>query len=228
MTTRRKLSLILKSLIALVSLLGTTLALIFAERDGYSHWAKRLLYFTQQSNLWIGTLCLVLLIFLLLDRGKHPRMKKLLYLLKFVFTVSITLTGIVFCAFLAPFLKDSAWTFSGVLTHIAVPVLSITDFFIDPNQTVHKPLDVPLSALPPVLYFVFSYLLGQAGVDFGKGDPYPYPFLNFHSEAGLWGYMDGSPPLIGTGYWIIAIFLLILGIAFLYAILHPSKKHKNQ
>ncbi len=224
--TRQKLSLLIKSLIALLSFLGIALAMLFAVRDGYSHWAPRLLYFTQQSNVWIGITALLSLVFSPNERMCRPRIKRLLYCLKFIFTVSITLTGIVFCALLAPFADNNPWTLSSILTHVAVPLLSIADLFLDPYQTVRPLPDVPLSLLPPLFYFFVSYLLGQAGVDFGKGDPYPYFFLNFHSEVGLWGFADGNPPQIGSGYWIVSICLLILIIAFLYATL--LKRHKKQ
>ena len=44
----------LNLLIGAFALFGVLLACIYAKRDGYSAWPRRMLYFTQQSNLWIA------------------------------------------------------------------------------------------------------------------------------------------------------------------------------
>ena len=50
--------------------------------------------------------------------------------LKFVFTVSITLTGVVFCAVLAPTMPGAFGDAATVLTHVVVPVCAIADLFV--------------------------------------------------------------------------------------------------
>ena len=51
-------------------------------------------------------------------------------IIKYVGTVAITLTGIVFCFVLAPTLGTDAWNVQNVLTHIIVPACTILDFFV--------------------------------------------------------------------------------------------------
>ena len=40
------------------------------------------------------------------------------------------LTGIVFCFVLAPVLGAHAWSLPNVLTHVAVPLAAVADFFV--------------------------------------------------------------------------------------------------
>ena len=235
MRTRQKISLLLKLSIGILSLLGTVLACLRYEVDGYSHWHKRLLYFTQLSNIWIGVLSLFIVIATLCC--KHRR-KDLIgprtYLLRYVFTVSIALTGLIFCALLAPFAGDdyNAWTFPSLLTHVAVPLLAIADFFVDDFPFQIKKTHTVWALIPPFLYFVFASILGFCQVDFGRGDPYPYFFMNLRSRAGVFGfyYEAGQRPELGLIYWLIFLLLIIFGMAMLFYKLHPLtpkclKKH---
>lgn len=230
---RQKLSFILKILIGICSLLGTVLACLRYEADGYSHWHKRLLYFTQLSNIWIGVLSLVIIGMLLLgaDR-KEGRAKARIYALRYIFTVSITLTGLIFCGLLAPFADESynAWTFPSLLTHVVVPLLAIADFFVDDHPAPLQKTHTVYALIPPFAYFAFACMLSFFGVDFGRGDPYPYFFMNLNSNAGLVGFYraPGERPELGLLYWIIALLLLIFGMAVLYYRLHPATKKNRQ
>ena len=67
---RKIFSIINKFLIVFTSLGGVLLNLIFYKQDGYSSWGKRLLYFTNLSNIWIGITCLVLAILLIIKMIK--------------------------------------------------------------------------------------------------------------------------------------------------------------
>ena len=218
MKVKKIVSLYLNILISIFSALGITLACIFAVRDGYSHWSKRLLYFTQQSNIWICVISIVFAALLILEiKKKRPYISKLAYALKFVFTVSITITGIIFCALLAPFAENyNAWSFASVLTHVVVPLLSVADFFLVDVELPIKRSYVFYSVIPPLCYFIFSSILSILQVDFGRGDTFPYFFMDLNSEVGLFGFKNGDLPQLGTFYWIITILLLILGLGWSY------------
>lgn len=210
----------LKILAVVASLWGVALALIRAEFDGYFPWWTRLLYFTNLSNVWIGLCLLTLLIF---SATKYSGVwLKRVYTLKFVFTVSIAITAIVFCALLAPFSGDdyNAWTFSNVLTHIVAPALAISDFFLDDYPLHMRGLTPFYSAIPPLIYFIFAIILGALNVDFGRGETYPYFFLNFNTPAGFFGFVYAEPrPYIGAFYWILALLLLVLLLGWAFAAL---------
>ena len=141
-----------------------------------------------------------------------------MYIIRFIFTVSITLTGIIFCAFLAPFSPPdyNAWTFSSYLTHVISPLLSIIDFFLDDYAITLKKSHVFLALIPPAFYFVISCTLSLLKFDFGRGQYYPYFFMDIYSSAGFFGFeMDNHPPVIGTAYWLIFILGFILLISFI-------------
>ena len=198
---------------------GFFLSCFFAQRDGYSHWLTRLLYFTQQSNLWIGITSLIFAI-MLIKKNSSEKSLKIISVLKYIFTVSITITGIVFCTLLAPFADFDIWTFASVLTHIVVPVLSIFDFFANRNILKVERKHIWLTIIPVLIYFIFASILCVLKVDFGRGDPYPYFFMDFNSEVGLFGFSSGNPPQMGSFYWFVFFFIFILLLSFLYYKIH--------
>lgn len=229
MINKRKIvSIVCNIVISVSAILGIFLACINATRDGYSSWYKRLLYFTQLSNIWIGVLSIVFLVIMVLEIVKNKIIiKDYLYILKYVFTVSITITGIIFCVLLAPFADFNVWTFSSILTHVVVPVVSIFDYFICDLKVKLTKKHIYYTLIPPLIYFVFASILCLMKVDFGRGDPYPYFFMNFYSEVGWFGYRNDGLPELGTFYWIIIIFLLILGLGKLYYKIHPATRKKK-
>ncbi len=227
--TRRKASIAIKSLTVAFAFLGVSLSLVFAARDGYSSAGVRLLYFTGLSNLWIAAMLLAMLIIPCFKAFKeNTRVKNSLYILRYIFTVSITLTGFIFCAVLAPGAKNTdynAWTFSNVITHAVVPALAIFDMFFDPYRVLLTKKHVHHSLLPPFFYLIFASILILLKVDFGRGDPYPYVFLNYYSPAGFFGFSDVPPYIFGSFYWIVLMLFGVIGIGFLYRKLYNKRFH---
>ena len=217
---RKTISNLLKIFAVLFSLTGITLALIYYEIDGYSHSWKRLMYFTMQSNIWLVCVYIIYLIAPKLKYFQSPKKMDVLYVVKYIFTVSITLTGIIFCSVLGPFAGEEfrAWSFSSISTHAVTPALAIIDFFIDDYEFKFKNTQVLLPLIPPFAYFVFAMVLGFFGVDFGRGDPFPYFFLNFKTPAGFFGIVNEPPlPTIGSFYWIMLCLIIVLGMSLLFA-----------
>lgn len=213
-----------KILIAVCSLGGVIISFFTAQQDGYSIWHKRLLYFTVQSNVWIGLTTLFLLLVLIFAK-RSVKTIRTLYFLKFIFSVSITVTAIVFFCLLAPFADESyhIWTLSGFLTHLFAPLFSIIDLFIDGYKLKAKPLIVFASTLPPIAYGTVCAIFTCLNVDFGRGDNYPYIFMNHFSSAGLFGF-SSELPFLGSAYWIVFITLITASIGFFYYKL----KNKNR
>ena len=214
----KKISFILKCLIVLSAFIGITLCFIFAKRDGYSHWATRLMYFTCQSNIWIALSVLSILLSPYVKFLQGEKAKELLYILRYIFTVSIVVTGIVYCGLLAPFAYKenyNAWTLSNLITHVIVPSLSVADFIIDENRVSLRGEHVLFTAVPPLCYFVLAGILNLLNVDFGRGETYPYFFLNLKSEVGLFGAALEPEPALGTFYWILVLIAIVFGVALL-------------
>ncbi len=213
---RNKISFLLKWLIVLSSLGGVIVSLYFAERDGYSHWATRLMYFTGLSNIWIGMWTIVLLVSPYVKYLSTDKVKKILYIIRYIFTVSIIITGIVYCTILAPFAYKenfNAWAFSNVLTHVVAPILSVVDFFFDEYKFKITKEYILFTTIPPLIYFMFAGMLNILDVDFGRGNNYPYFFLNLKSPVGIFGFSDTPPFILGSFYWILLFLAMIYSIA---------------
>ena len=101
--TSKVISLVLKCVVFVAAVLGTVLSAI-AGRVVFMGGSVVFMYFTIQSNLLMAILCVAGAV-ILLSRGRFPAAW---YVIKLVGTVSITLTGVVFCFVLAPTLGNDA------------------------------------------------------------------------------------------------------------------------
>ncbi len=173
---------------------------------------RMFMYFTIQSNIAVF---LISLIGLALLAGKG-RAERAWYVIQFVGTISITLTGVVFTFVLAPTLGRYAWTVPNTLTHVVVPAVSIIDFFVTGAYGDLRKRDVFYVVLPPLAYAVYAGIGFAAGWEFSDGIHYPYFFLNWGSPAGAFGFTK-ELPFMGCVWWILAllIFLLAVGCGFL-------------
>lgn len=219
---RKYVSLGLKGGVFISSLTGVLLA-VLCEGQATTDGLGSLLYFTQQSNLWMSIISLTLFICGIVEMRKGMEViQPWMYVVKLAFTVSITLTGLIFCFVLAPASQGafSPWTFGNCLTHVVTPIVSVTDFFVDGYPIKFTKKQPLFSVVPPLYYFIFSIICNYAKVDFGGGSYYPYFFLNFNSPVGWFGTGGEMPYVVGTFYWVLALLALVLGLGYLYAWLH--------
>ena len=205
---RKIISIMFKTIIFLSSIMGVILSVLMTSK--YQSGFKSLMYFTVQSNLWIGLVSLWILILMILEQLKSKKyIKNYHYILKYIFTVSISLTGLVFCAFLAPTANNyNPWTLNSILTHVVVPVASILDFFIDDYKIKYSNKDILYTLLPPFYYLIFSLICFICNFKFSDGNNYPYFFLNFNT-------------LIWT-YWSVILALIVGLFGYLFKILHSK------
>ena len=221
---------------ALAGILGC----LVGPSGGFMSGSVLFKYFTNQSNVWIAVLGLVLGILQLVNmkNGKYE-LGRVAYVLQLVFTVSITLTGFVFCAVLLPAmlttsdnpaLKESILGWQQIFLHVVVPILAVVDLlgFTKPEKFNYKKFDFLWTALPPLYYLGFSRIGYVQGWDFGGGNNYPYFFLNYDSPAGFFGFSSEMPYFMGVFWWIIAIVIFVFGIAFLYQVLVNRHIRKNR
>ncbi len=208
----RTASCILKIIVIVSAVVGTVLSAA-GGRHSFMGGSVVFMYFTIQSNIAIALICLIGLV--LMAAGKKTG--KAWYIIKFVGTVAITLTGVVFCFVLAPTMRSAAWNIQNILTHVVVPVASIADFLAVgscTNVEIRK-RSVFFVIIPPLLYAVYAGIGYVKGWQFGPGVNYPYFFLNWGSPAGAFGFSDRLP-FMGTGWWIIALFIFLILIGLLY------------
>ena len=136
-----------------------------------------------------------------------------------IFTISITITGLIYCCLLAPFADETyrPWSIESILVHVVCPTLSVVDFFVDDYKIVYTIKERLFAYIPPLCYFVIALILGACGVTFRGEETYPYFFMNFKSQVGLFGFKFEGLFEMGAIYWIVVIILLIFGLGALYA-----------
>ena len=213
-TIQKAISLILELLTAVCMVAGVTLTSQMG--GGFMAGGTAFLYFTVQSNLWIGAVCAL---FFALNTAAlfkpSLRIPRALHVVKFVFTVSITLTGIVFCCVLAPTMPGSFRSAANVLTHVVVPLAAVADFFLCRPQDIRFG-HFAYALIPPVYYLIFAGIGYALHWDFGGGNNYPYFFLNWDSPAGAFGFSSEMPYFMGCVWWIVLLILFISGVSLGY------------
>ena len=205
-------ALILKCIAICAALYGTYISI--ADASGFmSNW-NALLFFTIQSNLWIAGWFVYEAIISFKNKKYNSRVVNIL---KLVFTVAISLTGIVFVAILAPTLPNP-YKLNNVLTHVVVPLCAIIDLFVCADRMELHKTDFLFCMLPALYYAIFAgigyinhwHFIGQLN--------YPYFFLNWGSPAGAFGFTKESP-WMGPVWWILLLAILIAGMGLIYTLI---------
>lgn len=217
--SQRRISLILKAVVFVSAVTGTFLS-YYADRNSFMGGLSVFMYFTIQSNIGLAVISAA---------GGYKLLKKrpvsnTWFLVRFVGTVSITLTGMVFCFVLAPTMWSSAWSLRNVLTHVVVPVCSVADFFVTGINSRIENKSVFLVIIPPLIYAFYAAIGYVNNWQFAEGYNYPYFFLNWGSPAGAFGFSK-ELPFMGCVWWILALLLFLIGTGYGYlAILNRLKK----
>ena len=216
---RKIVSCILKGVVVVSATVGVILSAM-ASSGTFMGGRRVFMYFTIQSNIAIGLICLIG--GLLMAAGRKPGNGW--YVVKFMGTVSITLTGAVYCFVLAPTLGGYAWIAQNTLTHVVAPLAAIVDFFVTGVCGDLKKSSVFYGTLPPLAYAVYAGIGYAAGWEFSPGHNYPYFFLNWGSPAGAFGFTR-QLPFMGCGWWLIGLLILIylVGLAYM-TVLNNMKK----
>ena len=215
-------SLIFKFAIIVCVIVGFVLTYLFGHINGVTS----LLYFTIQSNIWLAIIDLVLSIVMIKALIKNNYLiDHRFYIAHQIFTVCITITGLVFLCVLVPgfYLSKEAlpegyhvFNAAAVLLHIVVPSFAILDFILFTKTNPFNKKNCFYVAIPTGYYFIFSLIGFFSNWDFGDGRNFPYFFLNYDSPAGLFGFSDVMPYFMGSFYWIIIIVILAFGLSYLF------------
>ena len=216
---------IVSMLLKLALIISTTVGVVLCSTSAMMTPQMNMLFFTTQSNIWIAVADLVLLIMQLHAlKGGKCYLSHNAYLVQQVFTVSITLTGFVYCFVLAPVFimgQGPVDTFNPfalptLLVHVVTPVLAIVDFIGFTRHGEFAKKDCLWSVLPPLYYIGFSLIGYFKHWNFGMGNNYPYFFLNYGSPAGLFGFSNQMPYFMGSFYWILILAAFVVAVSYFY------------
>lgn len=209
----KAISLGLKCIVFLCAVIGTAVSAA-AGSHSFMGGSMVFMYFTIQSNIAIAVICAIGAILLLKERLIGIAW----YVVKFVGTVAITLTGLVFCFILAPTMGRGAWNIQNILTHVVVPLFSVADFFVTGVDREIRNRSIVFVTLPPLAYAIYAGIGYVRGWQFAYGIRYPYFFLNWGSPAGAFGFTK-ELPYMGCVWWILALLAFLVFIGWLYLLI---------
>ena len=218
---QKKISYLLKIIVFVSAVVGTILSYL-GSQDSFMGGSRVFMFFTTQSNIAMAIISLIGLCYMIRVRA----VGQVWQVVKFVGTVAITLTGVVFCFVLAPTLGEDAWNIQNVLTHVVVPVFSVVDFFVVSTAFDIKKKSVFYVIIPPILYAIYAGIGYANNWQFVEGYNYPYFFLNWGSKAGAFGFTN-ELPFMGTAWWILALFIFLIIVGYIYLVIADRLK-KNR
>jgi hypothetical protein len=205
------------SALAIVGILG----IIFtAQSSALMGGGSVFFFFTVQSNIFIIAMALIFLINeIVLLITKKSFINQTLLFIKYVATVAITVTFLVFFTMLAPLMGvDYLLSFNNFSLHAIVPILAIVDFIFfdtDINLTYSNSL---LATIAPISYVLFVYIGACFKLQYGENLYYPYFFLDFETNGFLFEKGFGIIP------WIIILLAGICGLGCLYCFIIKARQ----
>lgn len=207
--------------------LGLILSLTSKSTDEFMGNGTALNFYTLQSNLWVFILELVLLLLTIIEDVKQVSIiKEKIVVLKFVMTVAILVTFIVYWSMLAPYVaQKNVLALSNVILHAISPILMLVDFLVFDREYTFKKNNVYLTIIPPLYYLIFAMVRAEiSDTVFTQGSRYPYWFIDIDTFGWL-GNINGP----GVIYWAILVLIGVEALGFgLYKIYIISEKNRKE
>lgn len=203
---------LIKAALIIIGVLGIVLT---ALSTAFMGGASVFFFFTVQSNIFIMLMALIFLIneVVALITNKSFINQTLLHI-KYLATVAITVTFLVFFIMLAPLMGvDYLLSFNNFSLHAIVPILAIVDFFLfdkDIKLTYKSSL---LATISPICYVIFVYIGAIFKLEYSENLNYPYFFLNIDTNGFL--FEKGTMGIIP---WIIILLGFIIGLGCLFCL----------
>lgn len=202
----------IKASLVVVGILG----IIFtAQSSAFMGGGSVFFFFTVQSNIFIIVMALLFLINEVVQLiTKKSFINQTLLFIKYVATVAITVTFLVFFTMLAPLMgMDYLLSFNNFSLHAIVPILAIVDFILF-DTDIHLTYSNSLFAtIAPISYVLFVYIGAIFKLQYGENLYYPYFFLDFETNGFLFEKGMGVIP------WIIILLAGICGLGCLYTLI---------
>lgn len=230
LSTRDKANLRASLIFKLISLIASVYGLCFTIKE-----LKSFTYYTTLSNVAIDVVLIIAIIMdvLLITKGKNYKTNGF-YICKYMMTVAISLTLLIYMFILAPTSKAGFFgsyfnNYGGSFgVHFIGPVFAILDFLLFDYDYKSKRSHGVFAVIPPLCYVAFVVILATAGVRWGEMYA-PYNFLNYGAPTGWFGWdlsqLSSTSLGIGVAYLIVVllIFFLLLGQLYLWI----SNKRRN-
>ena len=203
---------LIKAALVVVGILGIVFTALSSTFMG---GASVFFFFTVQSNIFIIAMALIFLVneVAVLLKKKSFINQTLLHI-KYVATVAITITFLVFFTMLAPLMGiDYLLSFNNFSLHAIVPILAIVDFFLFDTDIKITYKSSLLATISPISYVVFVYIGRIFNLKYTENLYYPYFFLNIDSNGFL--FEKGTMGIIP---WIIILLGFIIGLGCLFCL----------
>ena len=206
-----KKKLIASIIFKVISLIASVYGLVFTIDS-----IKSFTFFTTLSNVALDIVLAVFIVIdvILLTKGKDYKSNGL-YILKFLMTLSITLTCLVYMIILGPTSENGL-----IGAYLNKYAGSLGVHLIGPVFAIAKKIYAIYAVIPPLCYVAFVYILAAFGVRWYDTMTAPYNFLNYAAPTGWFGWdlsQMGSESLgIGVVYMIVVLLLIFIGIGLLY------------
>ena len=199
----------LKAALVVVGILGIVFT---AQSSAFMGGASVFFFFTVQSNIFIIAMAFIFLINeIMLLLNKKSFVNQILLHIKYVATVAITITFLVFFTMLAPLMgADYLLSFNNFSLHAIVPILAIVDFILFDTDIKLTYKNCLLCTIPPICYVIFVYVGSIFKLQYSENLYYPYFFLDYESNGFLFEKGFGIIP------WIIILVIGICGLGYLY------------
>lgn len=194
--------------------------------SGFMGNGSMMLYFTIQSNITIIVITFIFFILKIFELIiKKDLIKNYLRLIKYVFTVAITITFLVFFVLLAPTLDTSyLLSMNNLTVHFLVPLLALIDFFTFDNEIKFNKWNPLLGLIFPLLYLGFVFICIASNISF-NGQLVPYFFLDYETLT----WFNITEKGIGVFYYIIILLIFVILLCYLfYGIIYLINKVKNK
>ncbi len=178
-------SIVLNIAAFLLTIIGTYIMMKGIDADEHlaaDGW-RSIKYFTVQSNLFYGIYAAVFAATELIC-GSAEAMPDTLYILKYVFTVGITLTMMTVLCYLAPIVEKSyppLFKGANLYFHLIVPLLGIVSFCFFEKAAVISVPQVFLGLIPFGAYGIYYAINALSHAENGKVDAkYDWYFFLSH------------------------------------------------
>lgn len=211
-----------RAIFIVICAFGIYLGIFDNSMDSFMGNGTALNYYTLQSNIWVLILEIFLFVFSLIEYKNDKKIiGEKMIMFKFIVTVAITLTFVVFWCMLAPYLGIKyVFTLSNIFVHTLTPILMIIDFFVYDKEIQLKKKFIPYTIIPPLYYFIFVVIRAKiSDVALTAGSRYPYWFIDLDA-FGWFGNENG----LGVIYWVFFISILVFGMGYVF---YRLKKVKN-